>query len=133
MSFAAGYLASITINGVPYQDFTSSATLSTTRNAIDKTKLGQSRNTYLSGLGDATVDVQMHLDTTVAAAIEAAYESTTPVGWVFRAGALGVADMGQHAGNGIITDRSIAGDADGEWDVSLSIQSTGDVDYTAPI
>ncbi len=133
MSFAAGYLASITINGVSYEDFTSSATLSTTRSAIDKTKLGQDRNTYLSGLGDGTLDVQMHLDTTVAAAIEAAYQSTVPVAWVFRAGALGVADMGQHAGNGIITTRDIAGDADGEWDASLSIQSTGEIAYTAPV
>ena len=133
MSFSAGYLASITINGVSYQDFTSSATLSTTRSALDKTKLGQSRNTYLSALGDGTLDVQMHLDSTVAAAIEAAYQSTIPVTWVFRAGALGVADMGQHAGDGIITTRDIAGDADGEWDCALSIQCTGEIAYTAPV
>lgn len=133
MSFSAGYLASITINGVSYEEFTSSATLSTTRAALDKTKLGQDRNTYLSGLGDGSLEVQMHLDTTVAAAIETAYQSTTPVAWVFRAGALGVADMGQHAGEGIITSRDIVGDADGEWDTSISIQATGDIAYTAPV
>ncbi len=133
MSYSAGYLASITINGVSYEDFTSSATLNQTRTALDKTKLGASRNQYLSGLGDGTVDVDMHLETTVAAAIEAAYQSTVPVSFVFRAGALGTADMGQHAGNGIITTRSIVGAADGEWDCSLTIQATGDMTYTAPV
>ena len=133
MSFAAGYLASISINGVDYEDFSSSATLSTTRSALDKTKLGQDRNTYLSGLGDGTVDVQLHLDTTVAAAIETAYQATDPVAFVFRAGALGTADMGQHAGTGIIVDRSIVGDADGEWDCSMSLQCTGTITYTAPV
>lgn len=133
MSFAAGYLASISINGVDYEDFSSSATLSTTRSALDKTKLGQDRNTYLSGLGDGTVDVQLHLDTTVAAAIEAAYQATDPVAFVFRAGATGTADMGSHAGTGIIVDRSIVGDADGEWDCTMSVQCTGTITYTAPV
>ena len=133
MGFSAGYLASITIGGVSYEDFTSSATLSTTREALDKTKLGQSRVTKLSGLGDGSLDVQMHLDTSVAAAIETAYQATEPVTFVFRAGALGATDMGQHAGNAIIVDRSIAGDADGEWDCSLALECTGDITYTAPV
>ena len=133
MAFVAGYIASISINGVSYEDFTSSATRSATRDALDKTKLGQDRRTYLSGLGDATIDVQMHMDTTVAAAMEAAYEATEPVAYVFRAGALGSTDLGQYSGTGIITDFSIAGDADGEWDASFSLQGSGDYTYTPAI
>jgi len=133
MGFSAGYLASITINSVSYEDFTSSATLSTTREALDRTKLGESRVTKTSGLGDGSLDVQLHLDTTVAAAIEAAYQATVPIAFVFRAGALGTTDMGQHTGDAIIVDRSIAGDADGEWDCSLSLECTGDITYTAPV
>ncbi len=133
MGFVAGYIASITINSVSYEDFTSSATRSATRDALDKTKLGQDRRTYLSGLGDASIDVQMHMDTSVAAAMEAAYEATEPIAYVFRAGALGTTDLGQYAGTGIITDFSIAGDADGEWDASFSLQGSGDYTYTAPV
>ena len=133
MSFAAGYLASISINGVDYEDFTSSATLSTTRDALDKTKLGQDRRVYLSGLGDGTLSVQLHLDTTIAAALEAAYQATEPVAFVFRAGALGTADMGSHAGTAIIVDRSLDGSADGEWDCSLELQCVSTITYTAPV
>lgn len=131
--FVAGYIATLTINSVDYQDFTSQATWAGTRDALDRTKLGESRRTYISALGDATIDAQLHLDTAVAAALEAAYEATEPIGYVFRAGALGATDTGQRAGDGIIVDMSIQGDADGEWDVSLSLQGTGPYTYTAPI
>lgn len=133
MSFVAGYIASISVNGTSYEDFTSSATRSATRDALDKTKLGQDRRAYTTGLGDSTLDVQMHMDTTVAAAMEAAYEATDPVAYVFRPGALGTNDLGQYAGSGIITDFSIAGDADGEWDSSFTIQGTGDYTYTPAV
>ena len=133
MGFVAGYIASISVDGTSYENFTSSATRSALRDAIDKTKLGQDRRTYVSGLGDSTIDVQMHMDTTVAAALEAAYESTVPVSYVFRAGALGTNDLGQYAGTAIVTDFSIAGDADGEWDSSFALQGTGDYTYTPPV
>ena len=133
MGFVAGYIASITVNGTSLEDFTSSATRSAPRDALDKTKLGQDRRTYTTGLGDATIDVQMHMDTTVAAALEAAYEATVPVAYVFRAGAPGTTDLGQYSGTAIVTDFSIVGDADGEWDSSFALQGTGDYVYTAPV
>jgi len=132
-TFIEGYLATITINGVAYEPYTSDATLSLTRDAIDKTKLGQDRRNYVSGLGDGTVDSTLHLATEFAVAINTAYESTVEVAVLFRPGALGTKDAGQYDGSGIITDFSQQGAADGEWDVSLAVQLSGDVTYTAPI
>ena len=133
MGYIAGYIATITIDGVSHHPDTSSATYSLVRDALDKTKLGTDRRTYLSGLGDATLDMQMHLNTDTAVALNTAYESATPVSFIFRPGALGTTDAGQYEGTLIITDYSMAGDAEGEWDVSLTGQGTGPITFTAPV
>ncbi len=133
MGYIAGYIATITINGTSYHPDASSATYTLTRDALDKTKLGQDRRTYLSALGDATLDVELHLNTETAVALNTAYEQTVPVQFTFRPGALGTTDAGQYDGDCIITSYGMAGDADGEWDVSLSCQATGAFVYTAPI
>jgi len=132
MGYIAGYIATITVNGQVYHPDASSATYDLTRDTLDRTKLGEDRRTYLSGLGDATLDMELHLNTETAVALNTAYESTVPVGFVFRPGALGTTDAGQYAGEVLISDYSMAGDADGEWDVSLSCQGTGAFTYTAP-
>jgi len=132
-TFIEGYLATITINGVAYEPYTSDATLDLVRDAIDKTKLGNDRRDYVSGLGDGNVDATLHLATEFAVAINVAYESTVAVAVVFRPGALGTKDAGQYGGEGVITSFSQQGTADGEWDVSLSIQMSGALSYTAPV
>jgi hypothetical protein len=120
-TFIEGYLATITLDAIAYHPYSSDATLGLTRDAIDKTKLGEDRRTYLSGLGDGSIDATLHLATEFAVAIQTAYDKTTPLAYVFRPGALGTKDFSQ------------AGAADGEWDVALSLQLTGQYTYTAPV
>jgi len=133
MGYVPGYIATITVNGQAYNPDASSATYTLTRSALDKTKLGQDRNTFLSGLGSAALDMTLHLNTTTAVALNTAYETVDPVGFVFRPGALGTHDAGQYSGDCIVTDYSMVGDADGEWDVQLTCQPTGAFTFTAPI
>ena len=45
MGYIQGYIATISVDGTVVSPITSSATLALTRNAIDKTKLGQDRVT----------------------------------------------------------------------------------------
>ena len=130
---AAGYLATITINGVDYQNFANQASRSASRSTLDKTKLGSDRNQYLPGLGDSSLSVQCHADTSLASAIEAAYESTIPVSYIFRAGALGTADLGQYVGEAIVTDFSYDASADSEWNLQIELQGTGQYNYTQPV
>ena len=132
MGLVSGYLASLSVAGTAIEPFTSSATRSATRATADKTKLGSDRVQLVATLGDATIDAQLHADTTVASALEAAYEATAPIVVVFRPGALGVADLGSYQHDGVIVDMSYTGDADGEWDLSLSIACTGQYVYTEP-
>jgi hypothetical protein len=132
MGYIAGYIAEIVVNGTTINPDTSSATYALTRDAMNRTKLGSDRATYIVGLGDATLDAQLHLNTDTAVTLNTAYESTVPVTFIFRPGALGINDAGQYSGEAIITDYSMAGDADGEWDVSLTAQATGAFVYTPP-
>ena len=132
-TYIEGYLATITIDAVQYAPYTSDATLALTRNPVRNTKLGEDRHTYTPGLGDGTIDASLHLATELAVAINTAYESAVPIAFLFRAGALGAKDTGSRSGAAIIVDFSQAGAADGEWDVTLSLQITGQVPYTAPV
>lgn len=126
-----GYLASITVSGVTYSDFASSGTLSLSKDAVDKTKLGQRSRTKLATLKDGSIDVQVHMDTALAVAMYDAYEAIDPIVWVFRAGDA-TADLGSRTGDGIVVDTSYVGDADSEWNGTISIELTGDYAWTAP-
>jgi hypothetical protein len=63
--------------------------------------------------------------------IQAAFADADPVTFVFRPGALSTADAGQWAGDCIVTDITMNGAVDDNWNVSLAAQLTGTVTYTA--
>ncbi len=129
---APGYLATITIDSVTYSNFASQASGTFTRDATEKTKLGQARKTYLPTLGDASLSVLCHADSSLYPAIVSAYESKVPVAYVFRPGALAVADLGQYSGEAIVTSMENEAAADSEWNLGIELQGTGDYTYTQP-
>ena len=133
MTLAAGYLATISINGVTYSDFANQASRSATHAATDKTKLGSDRVQYLQTLGDSTISVQCHADTSLAAAVVAADESTVPISYALRPGALGTVDLGQFSGDCIMTDYTYDAAADSEWNLNIELQGTGQYVYTQPV
>ena len=133
MAYLPGYIATVSVDSVVISDDASDVSYTRSTNAIGSTRLGNPENTYISGLQDATLDATLHMDTGSMAALNAAYEKTVPVAYVVRPGALGVHDVGQWAGTGIITDYSPSGTADGEWDVAITLQGTGSVSYTSPV
>ncbi len=133
MSFIAGYIASLTVEGQSVEPYSSDATLSLTNETLDKTTLGVSNRAYITGLQDGTVDISMHLDTDSTPILYASFASTTPVAFVFRPGALGVNDAGQWNGDMIITSMDVSGAVEDNWAVSISGQITGAVTYTAPV
>jgi predicted secreted protein len=81
----------------------------------------------------ATLPAKQQFKPVQAAAFTAAHDSTTPVAYIVRPGALGVHDVGQWAGTGIITSYDPSGSVDGEWDAAITLQGSGDVTYTAPV
>ncbi len=133
MSFIAGYIASLTVEGQSVEPYSSDATLSLTNETLNKTTLGVSNRTYITGLQDGTVDISMHVDTASMPILQASYGSTLPVAFVFRPGALGVNDAGQWNGDMIITSMDVSGAVEDNWAVSISGQITGAVTYTAPV
>ena len=132
MSFVQGYFLTLTVNGESFQDYTSSADLTLTNETLDKTTLGVSSRQYITGLQDGTISAQMHLDTAGVGLLQAAYSSTDPVTFVFRPGKLGGPDAGQWIGGMIITDLTITGSVDDNWQANFSAQISGDVIYTQP-
>ena len=133
MGYLPGYIATVTVDGVVVSDDASDVSYSLTTDAISTQPLGLSDRKYRNGLKDATLSATLHMSTENAAALNAANASTVPVDYVVRPGALGVHDVGQWAGTGIITDYSPSGTADGEWDVAITLQGTGTVTYTSPV
>jgi predicted secreted protein len=81
-------------------------------------------------LQDGTISINMHMDTTGMGLIQTAFADADPVAFVFRPGALSTADAGQWAGNCIVTDITMNGAVDDNWNVSLAAQITGTVTYT---
>ena len=79
------------------------------------------------------MSVSMHLDTAALISLQAADDATLPVACVFRPGELGVKDAGQYNGDGIITEMAIAGGAEDNWTVDLTIQGTAEWPYSAPV
>jgi len=133
MAFVQGYLSNIVVDGTQINVFASDATLSLTNETIDKTTLGVSNRQYITGLQDGSLDVSMHLDTVGIIAMQAAYDKTVTVTFIFRPGALGSADAGQWSGAMIITELSIPGQVDDNWQMNISGQITGSVLYTQPV
>ena len=87
--YVQGYIATITVDGTAHHPDASTATLTQTKVVIEKTKLGQRRKTKLSGLEDATIEMNLHANTATVVALENAYHSIDPVAVVFRRGELG--------------------------------------------
>jgi len=133
MGYLPGYIATVIVDGVPINDDASDVSYSRTAEALSKTPLGTSDKVYVNGQLDATMSATLHMSTENAALLNAAFEKTVPVTYTIRPGALGVNDVGQWDGTGIITSYDPSGSATGEWDVALSIQGTGAVAYTAPV
>jgi len=132
--FVAGYIATITVDGNDLHPASSSATLSKTTDAIPATTLGITHRKYRNGMKDTSLSVDMHASTTLASALQAADDSTTPVTCVFRAGKLGAGfDLGSYTGSGVITDMTISGNVDDNWVVSLEVQGTEEWPYTQPV
>jgi hypothetical protein len=133
MGYLPGYIASVTVDGVVISDDASDVSYSLTTDAIATQPLGLIDRKYTTGLKDATLSATLHMSTENAAALNAANDSTTPVAYIVRPGALGVHDVGQWAGTGIITSYDPSGSVDGEWDAAITLQGSGDVTYTAPV
>ena len=132
MGTIPGYLATITVNGNAVNVFSSDATLDQTTEVVDKTTLGVTARVFINGLQSGSMDVTMHTDTAGQVEINTAYAAASPVAWTFRMGALGTHDAGAYDGNGIISDMSINGSVDDEWDTSFTLVTTGPINYTAP-
>ena len=132
-NYIPGYLATIIIAGVAYNPYAARANLALTQESLQNTKLTDRAHTFLPGLQGGTMDVDLHMATEFAVAVNAAYDAQAIVTFVFRPGALGTKDAGQRSGSATIEDFNQEGAGDGEWDITLSLQIVGKTTYTAPV
>lgn len=115
-----------------YNPYAARAGLSLNQEPLKNTKLSDRNHTFLPGLQGGTMDVDLHMATEFANAINTAYDDRAELAFVFRPGELGTKDAGERSGTGIIEDFSQEGAGDGEWDITLTVQLTGETTYTAP-
>ena len=134
MSTIPGYIATLSVDGQAINGFSSDATLTLNNEILDKTTLGVSERVKIPGLQDGSWTAAMHLDTAGIVALQAAFASTTPVAFVFRAGAVGAPnDAGQYTGDCIIGDYEVTGSVDDNWSLNIDAEITGPVPFTAPV
>ena len=133
MSFIPGYIATLSVDGQVINQVTSDAGLNLVNETLDKTTLGVSHRVKVPGLQDGSWSAQMHLDTASIVALQAAYDSTVAVTFVFRPGALGANDAGQWAGSCIIASFDVTGVVDDNWSLAIDAEITSKPVYTAPV
>jgi len=130
-TFIPGYLGTLMLNGEDVSAMISGATLSLTRNALNKPTLGQPWGYAIAGQRAGSISYNGHLSAEQAADLQTIYMSEVPVAFSFQIGeGGGETDAGLYTGNAIVTELSHDVGADAEWDWSLSYQTTGPVNYT---
>jgi predicted secreted protein len=130
-TFIPGYLGTLMLNGEDVSAMISGATLSLTRNALNKPTLGQPWGFSIAGQRAGSISYNGHLSAEQAADLQTIYMSEVPVAFSFQMGeGGGETDAGLYTGNAIVTELSHDVGADAEWDWSLSCQTTGPVNYT---
>ena len=130
-TFIPGYLGVVTLDSEDISAMVSGATLSLTRNALNKPTLGQPWGYAIAGQRAGTISYNGHLSSEQAAALQSIYMSEVPVDFSFQMGeGGGDTDAGLYSGKAIVTELAHEVAADGEFDWSLSAQTTGVVTYT---
>ncbi len=130
-TFIPGYLGTLLLNTEDISAMVSGATLTLTRNALNKPTLGQPWGYAIAGQRAGTISYDGHLSAEQAADLHAIYSLDAPCDFSFQMGdAAGATDAGLYSGKCIITELAHEVAADGEWDWSLAAQTTGPVTYT---
>jgi predicted secreted protein len=130
-TFIPGFLGTVMLNAEDVSAMISGATLSLTRNALNKPTLGQPWGYAIAGQRGGTISYDGHLSAEQASDLQSIYMADVPVDFSFQMGeGGGDTDAGLYTGKAIVTELSHTVAADGEWDWSLSCQTTGPVIYT---
>lgn len=133
LTYIPGYLGTVTLNS----DILTTARVTSIelgKAAIPKPVFGAQYSSAISGVITGTFSAEGHVATVVPLAdLITALESTVPVPFIIQLGeAAGATDGGTMAGDCMLTSLNISGDAEGEWDWTVSAATSGDVTHTAP-
>jgi predicted secreted protein len=130
-TFIPGYLGVVTLNAEDVSTIGSVVRLNKRRNVMTKPTFGNPWGFSLGGQKIGAFSANGHISTEKAAALETAFD-TGYVAFSLQVGeASGATDAGVHTGNCVISDYTIEGNADGEFDWSIDAQTSGTVTYTA--
>lgn len=131
MTLIPGYLATVTLNAEDVTAIGGVYRLNLNRTVNTKNLAGSKWAGALGGQQHFTFSAQGSLSAEKAAALNAAAIDTGRIAFSLQVGeAAGATDAGVYNGTGEISNFTIDGNADGEFDWSLDLQSDGAVVYT---
>lgn len=130
-TFIPGHLGVVTLNTDDISAIGSVVSLAKTRNVMTKPTFGRSWGLSLGGQKIGRFAANGHISAEQAAALEAAFDSDQPIQFSLQVGqGGGETDAGLHSGFCVISEYTISGNADGEFDWSITAQTSDAVAYT---
>lgn len=130
--FVPGYIGTITL------DTEGQATLHVTRlnqsrTSLPKRVIGASHKYSVGGQFEFTFGADGSVTPGALAVLQTAFRTQGAVEFSMQIGAAGQSlDAGVYAGWVVLTALNITGNADGQWEVSVEGDGTGEAGYTAP-
>lgn len=132
LTWIPGYLGTVTLNTDDLSTTGRVVSLELSKGAQAKPVFGSLYQRAVSGSISGTFSAEGHVATTKPVAdLFDALESSAPVPYSIQLGdAAGATDGGTIAGNCILTGLTVSGDAEGEWDWTVTAMTDGAVTDT---
>ena len=131
-TFVPGYLAEFKIGANQLETMIASGTLTLSKNIMLKHTCGTDEPTALAGLVSGTISVSGSISVADAAKLNAAFESSAVVVYIFQLGEDGgTLDAGAYTGNAMVEGLSLSFDADDSFDFTLDLVCSAIATYGA--
>lgn len=132
MTYIPGYMATVLLDAEDIGVVGSVVSLNLSRNIQTKPVFGSAYAGSLAGQRSGQFSANGHITAEKIVALTGLFENDAPVTFSIQVGeAAGATDSGVYAGTCNVSNYTISGNADGEWDWSIQAATDGAVTYTA--
>ena len=131
-TWIAGYITEVKIGADQIESMVASGGLTLNKNIMLKNVAGAAEPTALAGLITGTISVSGSVSVEDAAKLNAAFESTATVVYIFQIGEDGGSlDAGAYTGNAMVESLALDFDANDSWTFSMDMILDGAATYGA--
>ena len=130
-NFIPGYLSQLTVDAQDFTVFSQTASLNLTKTMLEKAVMGTKFPVQIAGQRAGTLEASGHISVEASPLLHAAWDSDTPIAWVFQEGdPTSPTAEAQYAGTGIVSSFVPASDAADEVSFTITITLDAEPTYT---